>query len=215
MLPRTTTAAAAMARSHDQRLKGRSWTRTDQDRPLRYAVEIRHNSFLDPAFIDLLRRHRIALVVADTAGRWPYIEDLTANFVYLRLHGDKELYVSGYSDPALDRWAERVKAWMAGGEPADAHHVSPESLRPCKSRDVYAYFDNDVKVRSPYDAIQLAGRLGIHPANEPGAPPEPHKALETPRRHWPAVRAPAAKPKIIKRTSKTRSSARTKSPRHL
>lgn len=210
LLPRTTTEAAAMARHHDQRLKDRSWTRADRERPLRYAMEIRHESFLEPVFIDLLRRHRIALVVADTAGRWPYIEDLTADFVYLRLHGDKELYVSGYSDPALDRWTDRVKVWMTGGEPSDARHVSPESLRPCKSRDVYAYFDNDVKVRSPYDAIQLAGRLGIRPANEPGEPPEPHKALETPRRHWPAVRAPIVKPQNDQRSSKRISSGKKK-----
>ena len=65
------------------------------------------------AFVALLRRHRIALVVADTAGRWPLLEDLTADFVYLRLHGDKELYASGYDDAALDRWAARIDAWRA------------------------------------------------------------------------------------------------------
>ncbi|WP_256677013.1 DUF72 domain-containing protein, partial [Pseudomonas sp. PICF6] len=63
--------------------------------PLRHAVEIRHESFIDPHFITLLKRYDVALVIADTAGKWPYREDVTSDFVYLRLHGAEELYASG------------------------------------------------------------------------------------------------------------------------
>ena len=77
-------------------------------RERRHAIEIRHQSFLDPAFIALLRRHRVALVFADSVS-WPYAEDVTADFVYLRLHGSEKFYTSGYSDEALDHWAGRIK----------------------------------------------------------------------------------------------------------
>ena len=89
-----------------------------------------------------MREHDVALVVADTAGRWPRFYDVTSDMVYVRLHGDQELYVSGYSGEALTMWAERIREWTAAGH------------------DVFAYFDNDVKVRAPYDAIQLLERLG-------------------------------------------------------
>jgi len=148
LLPRTTTQAAALARNHDERLTDRSWTTTDEDRPLRHAVEVRHESYRDPAFLPLLREHDIAIVVADTAGKWPLLETVTSDFGYVRLHGDEELYVSGYSDAALDRWAGLIHGWRSGEATADA--------RP---RDVYAYFDNDVKVHAPYNAIDLAKRL--------------------------------------------------------
>src|SRR5204862_5160234 len=107
MLPRDTSAMAKLAKRHDQRLKGRAWTRADADRPVRHCVEIRHDSFKDERFVKLCRRQGIAIVFADTAGRWPYIEETTADFVYIRLHGDEELYVSGYTDEALDEWAGR------------------------------------------------------------------------------------------------------------
>ena len=161
MLPKDTAAALALAREHDERLSGRAWLEIDRRRPLRHAVEIRHPSFIDPGFVALLRKHRIALVVADTAGRWPLLEDLTADFVYLRLHGDVELYASGYSDAALDRWAERIDAWRRGGQVADARLASPRTARPRLRRDVFCYFDNDVKVHAPYDAAHLAARLGL------------------------------------------------------
>ncbi|WHP17388.1 DUF72 domain-containing protein [Cellulomonas sp. ES6] len=163
LLPRTTTAAAELAARHDERLDDRAWTTTDEDRPLRHVLEVRHASFEDPAFPALLREHGIGLVVADTAGRWPYLEDVTADLVYVRLHGDSELYVSGYDDPALDRWADRVRAWSAGGEPPDAHRLGPPAPAAPGGRDVFVYFDNDTKVRAPVDAMALARRLGVDP----------------------------------------------------
>ena len=163
MLPRDLEAALALARRRDSRVKGRSCLRYEcANLRLRHAIEIRHESFVDPAFVKLLRRHKVALVVADTAGKWPFLEDVTADFVYLRLHGDEELYASGYSDAALDWWAARIKAWSEGGESADAKKACPALAPPArKSRDVYCYFDNDMKVHAPFDARKLMAKLGL------------------------------------------------------
>jgi uncharacterized protein YecE (DUF72 family) len=160
MLPHDTAAALALANEHDRRLDDRALLEIDRARPLRHAVEIRHPSFADPAFVALLRRFGIALVVADT-GRWPLLEDLCADFVYLRLHGDEALYASGYGDAALDRWAERIAAWREGRQVADARLASPQPARRRAHRDVFCYFDNDIKVHAPYDAAHLAARLGL------------------------------------------------------
>jgi uncharacterized protein YecE (DUF72 family) len=152
----------ALARRHDARLDGRDWLECDVDQPLRHALEIRHDSFRSPEFIKLLRRHRAALVCADTVA-WPRLMDVTADFVYCRLHGSEKLYVSGYDEDALDTWAERVRRWAAGGEPANAERVLG-ALPPRKSgRDVFVFFDNDAKVRAPVDAAALAARVGIAP----------------------------------------------------
>lgn len=173
-LPRDTEAAAALARHHDHRVEGRTSLVVDSRRPLRHAVEIRHPSFVDEAFIAMLRRHRIALVVADTAGKWPLLEDLTADFVYVRLHGDKELYASGYSGAALDRWAARFAAWSRGEQVGDARLAAKKAAPPRAKRDIYCYFDNDIKVHAPYDAAQLMRRLGLaSPLGEKGAPSWP------------------------------------------
>lgn len=145
LLPRTTSQAAAIASRHDERMAGRAWTVTDAERPVRHALEVRHPSYHDPAFLALLRESGIAVVIADTAGKWPLFEAVTTDFGYVRLHGDEELYVSGYSDVALDAWAQKIKTWAA------------------ESRDVFVYFDNDVKVRAPFDAMALARRLGDGP----------------------------------------------------
>jgi uncharacterized protein YecE (DUF72 family) len=142
LLPRTTVEAARLACRHDARLRYGAYVEVSADRPLRHALEVRHPSFADAGFLDVLRRAGVALCVADSAGRWPYLEAVTADFVYVRLHGNKRLYVSGYGRAALDAWAARVARWRARG------------------RDVYVYFDNDVKVRAPFDALNLAARLG-------------------------------------------------------
>jgi uncharacterized protein YecE (DUF72 family) len=161
LLPRSSAAALALARRRESRMHGRAALSIDVDRPLRHAIEVRHDSFRDAAFIEQLRRHRIALVVADTAGRWPLIEDVTADFMYLRLHGDEELYVSGYTRPALDRWARRISSWAQGEEPDDAARVAGSRAPPTAARDVYCYFDNDVKVHAPFDANALGRLLAV------------------------------------------------------
>ncbi len=174
LLPRDTAAAAALARHHDARVDGRCSIEAGRRHRLRHAVEIRDASFVDERFIGLLRRHRIALVVADTAGKWPLLEDLCADFMYLRLHGDKELYASGYTSTALRRWSERISVWSRGEQVHDAHLASKKKLRARRSRDVYCYFDNDVKVRAPFDAASLARRLKLDsPLGRKGRPSWP------------------------------------------
>src|SRR5690606_24061541 len=84
---------------------------------IRHAIEVRNNSFLNPWFVELLKKYNVAIVFADTAGKWPYLEDITADFIYIRLHGDSELYVSGYDNETLDFWSKRIKTWMKGKEP--------------------------------------------------------------------------------------------------
>jgi len=143
-LPRTMEAALALAARHDpERMRGRhAWPVAALPHRLRHCIEVRHASFETPAFVALLREHDIGLVVADTAGKWPFMTDVTSDFVYVRLHGDEELYVSGYSDDALDTWARRMQAWADAG------------------LDVFCYFDNDVKVHAPFDAHALMRKLG-------------------------------------------------------
>lgn len=160
-LPRDTEEALERAQHHGERMQGRTSLAIDATRPMRHAVEIRNPSFVVPEFVELLREHRVALVIADTAGKWPYREDITADFVYLRLHGDKELYASGYTEPALDRWAGRIRAWSTGSQPEDAQLISDAAPPAAKSRDVFCYFDNDVKVRAPVDAQRLMEKLGV------------------------------------------------------
>ena len=160
LLPRDTNTAARLAKRHDAKVKGRAWTKIDATRPLRHAVEIRHPTFMVPEFFELLRRHNMAFVVADTAGKWPYAEDLTADFVYCRLHGAEQLYVSGYSDTELDWWANRIEHWRKGKQPTDARLVIDRKAAAAGRRDVYIYFDNDAKVHAPFNARTLANKLG-------------------------------------------------------
>jgi uncharacterized protein YecE (DUF72 family) len=164
LLPRDTEAAARLAREHDARLKGRAACETDARRPLRHAVEFRHASFLTPAFVRLLRDHGIALVVADVASKFPTAQDVTADFVYVRLHGSRRLYVSGYTPREIEAWARRIAAWRAGGEPEDARRIAEPAPSAPRGRDVFVFFDNtDVKLRAPVDARRMAERLGVGP----------------------------------------------------
>lgn len=158
LLPRDTEEAAALARRRNKRIVRRGFAKADVRRPLRHAMEIRHTSFAVPEFIRLLRAYRVALVCADTV-EWPRLMDVTADFIYCRLHGSEELYASGYDDAALDEWAERVAAWSRGGEPERAERVIASAGRKRALRDVYVYFDNDAKVRAPVDAQGLAKRV--------------------------------------------------------
>jgi uncharacterized protein YecE (DUF72 family) len=160
LLPKDTQEAAALAKRHDEHLDGRAWVETDKKRPLRHAVEIRHDSFRDPAFIDLLRRYGIALVCADTAD-WPLLMDLTADFVYCRLHGSKELYRSRYDEADLERWAARIRAWRSGQPMRDGDFAADQKSATDQPRDIYLFFDNTDKRHAPQDAAVLMHMLGI------------------------------------------------------
>src|SRR5690606_9219548 len=141
--PRTSSAAARLAGKHDSRVDP-ACTQPCGKRKLRHCVEIRHASFLVPEFFEMLRRHDIAFVIADTAGKFPYSEDLTSDFIYIRLHGAEELYVSGYTRWALAWWAQRIQAWVRGKAPKEPV-VCLKKRAPSVPRDVYVYFDNDAK----------------------------------------------------------------------
>jgi len=161
LLPRTTEEAMWIAHAHDERLKGRHSLAPLDNLPLRHAVEVRHQSFVDPGFIRLLRRYGMAWVVADTPRPWPLFEDVTANFIYMRLHGATELYNSRYTSEELDRWAECIRAWSTGRQPSNARLISPEPPPKRASRDVYCYFDNTDKLHAPGNAAELMFKLGL------------------------------------------------------
>jgi len=158
LLPKTQKQAADLARKHDDRLKDRSWFQVRRDTAVRHAIEIRHESFVDEKFIRLLRRYGVGLVVADTVD-WPLLMDVTSNFVYCRLHGSKELYASRYEAEDLDVWAHRIVAWSTGGEVDNGRKASRRNAPKRSRRDVYVYFDNDIKVHAPFDAEQLRERV--------------------------------------------------------
>jgi uncharacterized protein YecE (DUF72 family) len=168
LLPRDTQAAAKLARKHDQRVSGRASATIDRNRPLRHCLEVRHESFETKEFIELLRKHRIGLVVADTAGKWPFLEDITADFIYARLHGHEELYRSGYTEAALEDWKKKIRAWASGRTPANSRRIGVRMPVAKRGRDVYVYFDNDAKVHAPFDAMALAHRLNLGPKPPPG-----------------------------------------------
>jgi uncharacterized protein YecE (DUF72 family) len=150
--------ASRLARRHDNRVKGRALLKPKACVVLRHAIEIRHDSFIDARFVRLLRRHDIALVCAETVA-WPRLMDVTSDFAYCRLHGSKELYASGYDEGELGQWAARVLAWASGTEPQDAERVIDRPARKRAQRDVFVFFDNDAKVRAPFDAEALIERL--------------------------------------------------------
>ncbi len=160
LLPHDTRAALALAKQHDDHVAGRTALEIDQERPLRHAVEIRNKSFLAEPFIAMLREHNVAIVIADSPSTWPYTEDLTADFVYLRMHGKNKLFDDGYTDAALDAIGSRLKLWASGAEPIDARRVAG-TAPPLPSRDLYCYFDNDAKAHSPLDAMRLMAKLGL------------------------------------------------------
>jgi len=166
LLPHDTEAAEELARQHDERLK-LAWLKTDAKRPMRHAIEIRHESFRDPGFIELLRKYDVALVCADTV-KWPRLMDVTSDFIYCRLHGSTELYRSGYDEAALEQWAQRIRHW-SGGQPMSDGDFAGKPETKAKPRDVFMYFDNTDKLRAPDDARTLMAKLGPQAAAQAAA----------------------------------------------
>ena len=147
-LPRTWGAATGLAGGGVDRILDRFGEQPTHrppsaSAPLRHAVEVRHDSFAIDSFYELCRQFGVALVVADTAGRYTWVDQVTAELVYVRLHGDREMYRSGYSDEGIAWWADRVRGW------ADTPGVT----------QVVVYFDNDGDAHAPHDALRLARRL--------------------------------------------------------
>jgi uncharacterized protein YecE (DUF72 family) len=164
-LPHDGAAAAHLAARHDTRLRADPWLDATDVGAVRHAVEIRNESFRDPAFIEQLRRYDVALVTADTV-EWPLLMDLTADFAYCRLHGSVELYNSGYSPSELDRWAARIDAWANGRPMRDGNFVT-RPLDDGRRRDVFLFFDNTDKLKAPGDARGLMRRLNVEAKGKP------------------------------------------------
>jgi uncharacterized protein YecE (DUF72 family) len=164
LLPHDTDEASALAKKHDSWVTGRAALKPDATRRMRHAMEIRHASFATAEFVELLRKYDVALVCADTV-EWPRLMDVTSDFMYCRLHGSEVLYASGYDDASLDQWAARVCAWAGGKEPEDAERVINENGPQRTARDVFVYFDNDAKVRAPFDAQGLRRRVAEMPGH--------------------------------------------------
>ena len=152
LLPRTTRQAAELASHHDDKLPAdRALTVAELDVPIQHALEFRSRSFCNDEAYELLSRHDVACVLADTAGRFPMVDEDTSSFRYLRLHGDTELYASGYDGEALDRWAEWIR-------------------RRASEQPVHVYFDNDARGRAPHDAVALLRRVSAEAGARPAAP---------------------------------------------
>lgn len=144
LLPPDTRSAAQLARKHDPRVED-PCIEAEVNIPLRYAFEIRHESYLSIEFVEVMRRHQAAIVFSDAAGEWPTMDDVTADFIYVRLHGAHELYKSGYDEESLAAWAGKIKRWLKGAK----------GRKAIPARDVYVYFDNDAHVHAPFDAVNL------------------------------------------------------------
>ena len=157
LLPRNTDAAVELAKRHDAKVKRGTWLKNDGHRKIRYAIEVRHETFVTAEFVDLLRQADIAVVCADSVD-WPIVTDVTSDFAYCRLHGSEVLYASGYDAPALRRWARRITNWASGAAPTDQKSlIKPMADR--RKHDVFVYFDNDAKTRAPFDAMTLQAKI--------------------------------------------------------
>ena len=154
LLPGDTDQAAGLARDHDERVDQAAYGSGDRHR-IRHVLEIRHESFLQEETVRIARDHGVALCFSHSA-EWPYIEEITAGFVYLRLHGPRKLYASHYDEEELQGWAERIDTWRNGDEPADAARITNRKPPERNRRDVYVYFDNTAHGYAPADAVRLA-----------------------------------------------------------
>lgn len=142
-LPKTFSAAARLAKKREAWMKDRSFVAPKSRGKIRHALEVRHESFMNSEFLGLLKKYGVAVVIADSAKKkWPYFHDVTADFVYLRLHGEQKLYRSGYTPAAIRMWEKRIRGWTRGLGKA------------------FVYFDNTAKIYAPRDAQTLAKRLG-------------------------------------------------------
>jgi len=124
---------------------------------IRHVIEVRHDSFLTPDFVALLRKFAMPAVFTDHA-EYPSIADITGDFVYARLQQGQDTVPTAYPPKALDAWAGRLREWAKGGEPKDLNRIGP-ALKKGKPRDVYAYVIHEGKVRAPAAAMALIERL--------------------------------------------------------
>ncbi|WP_420136369.1 DUF72 domain-containing protein [Sphingomonas sp.] len=127
--------------------------------PLRHAIEPRHESFRNPALLELARTAGVAIVFADDEDKYPQFADLTADFVYARLQNQREEEMTGYPPQDLDRWAKTARAWADGTAPGGYSYIVPPAQEREQPRDVFVFMINGAKVRAPAAATGLIARL--------------------------------------------------------
>jgi len=150
LLPRTASGAERLAReAQPERLPGQRVAPGRARGPLHHAIEIRHPSFLTADFFELLKTQKAAFVIADTAGLYPFASAVTAPFLYVRLHGSRELYASSYTRQELGEWKARVDGWLC-----EIPHEDP---------DAYIFFDNDARGYAPLNAELLQSLWSPNP----------------------------------------------------
>jgi uncharacterized protein YecE (DUF72 family) len=152
-LPHDTETAAEVARGHDERVEDAAYGDGANHR-LRHVLEVRHPSFLCDQMVAIARRHGVALAVSH-AQDWPYTEEVTAGFAYVRLHGPGEVYASPYREDELRSWAQRLERWRRAEQPDDAQTITDRVPPKRRERDVYVYFNNDVSGHAPRNAARL------------------------------------------------------------
>jgi uncharacterized protein YecE (DUF72 family) len=165
LLPQDSNHAAELSKNHSSKIEGRAWTEAGGDYRIRHAFEFRHSSFQNRDFIEMMKAYSIAVVIADSAKKSPYFEDLTSDFVYVRMQGENLDFEKGYTDLALKEMAYRVKTWSSGSQVKDAKCVSDLSPFPGE-KDIFLYFNNDEKINSPHDAVKMIKLLKIKMAQE-------------------------------------------------
>lgn len=211
LLPHDSESAARLAKKHTSKVEGRSFVDPAESFRVRHAFEFRHPSFADPAFIALMRERGVAVVFAHSGLKSPYMEDLTADFVYLRMHGQEPAYRKGYPDKALDWLEKRTRAWVRGEQPEDAVCASPQKPRSI-ARDAFVYFDTEAKDYAPSDAERFARKLGL-PMNEAELAKAAEMAAQAGGRKKAAVAATRASLKSARRPSARKARTGSKATR--
>ncbi len=159
MLPHDAKSAAKIAKQHTEKVEGRSFIQVKKDFRIRHAFEFRHGSFMNPEFVDLMRHHGVAVVFAHSgAEKSPYFEDVTADFIYARMHGQEAKYKKGYTKETLNWLANRVATWTSGKQPKDAQTVL-DKAPTAKRRDAFIYFDTEEKKFAPQDALSFMNMI--------------------------------------------------------
>lgn len=159
LLPRDFNAARELARGHNSKLPQKAYLKVKENYPMVHAFELRSDTFFNRDFLAMLRAYNIATVMVSSPKDWPLFTDVTANFLYIRMHGEKRLYAGSYGEAALKEWKHRISFWQKGRTPPDMEHYLPAD--PHKNmRPFFMYFDNTGKSEAPHDALRFMKMVG-------------------------------------------------------
>jgi uncharacterized protein YecE (DUF72 family) len=132
---------------------------TQDGLPLAHVLEVRHPTFIDPAFVALARKYGATVCLADHF-TYPMIPDVTGDLIYARLQTGSDDNPTAYPPADLDLWVDRFRTYAAGGAPADLPMADAVTPAPVKPRDVYAFVIHEGKVRAPAAAMAMIERVG-------------------------------------------------------